>query len=100
MFYLQTQTPVGQTINALGVYLLVSLFFVIAAMFEFAVILHLQRRHDLERYRKMEKQEGELGNKGTFEMKKLSAKIDRAALVLFFLCYVIFNCIYWFKFLN
>ena len=90
----------GQTINALGTYLLVSLFFVIAAMFEFAVILYLQRRHELERCRKMESQEKELGNKGTFEMKKLSAKIDRFALILFFLCYTIFNSIYWFKFLN
>ena len=44
MFYsLQADSPSGANLNALGVYLLVSLFFVIATMLEFASVLIISR---------------------------------------------------------
>ena len=41
--FLQAYSPSGANLNALGVYLLVSLFFVIATMFEFAIVLLVSR---------------------------------------------------------
>ena len=41
--YFKSNNPSGANLNALGIYLLVSLFFVLATMVEFAVVLVLER---------------------------------------------------------
>merc|ERR1712141_399098 len=41
--YQMNESPSGTLMNALGVYLLVSLFFVVSTMFEFAVVLLLKQ---------------------------------------------------------
>ena len=43
MFF-KSRNPSGANLNALGCYLLISLFFVIATMIEFAVVLIIKRR--------------------------------------------------------
>ena len=81
-------------INQLGVYLLISLFFVIAAMVEFAGIMFLQRKNRLMRSNKVTNN-GELIRRGSFEMELLTMKIDSMALLIFSSVYVLFNSVYW-----
>ena len=42
-FYFQSESPSGSDLNALGVYLLCSLVFVVGALIEFAVVILLNR---------------------------------------------------------
>lgn len=42
--FFKSRNPSGANLNALGCYLLISLFFVIATMIEFAVVLVIKRR--------------------------------------------------------
>ena len=121
----QSESPAGTELNALGVYLLVSLFFVVAAMIEFAVALVLQRmwHHkenpnptNIERTPMPQKwlAKGnniasnwidEQGNEkltlGMQTAKKRTGlnfstnKIDIAAFVISFMLYIFFNCVYW-----
>ena len=81
-------------INQLGVYLLISLSFVIAAMVEFAGIMFLQRKNRLIRSNKVTKN-GELIRRGSYEMELLTMKIDSMALLIFTSVYVLFNSVYW-----
>ena len=81
-------------INQLGVYLLISLSFVIAAMVEFAGIMFLQRKNRLIRRNKVTNN-GELIRRGSFEMELLTMKIDSMALLIFSSAYVLFNSVYW-----
>ena len=81
-------------INQLGVYLLISLSFVIAAMVEFAGIMFLQRKNRLIRSNKVTNN-GELIRRGSFEMELLTMKIDSMALLIFSSVYVLFNSVYW-----
>ena len=81
-------------INQLGVYLLISLSFVIAAMVEFAGIMFLQRKNRLIRSNKVTNN-GELIRRGSFEMELLTMKIDSMALLIFSSAYVLFNSVYW-----
>ena len=46
MFRFQSGSPSADSLNALGVYLLVSLFFVIGTMIEFAIVLVIKRKMD------------------------------------------------------
>ena len=48
-YLLQSESPSTTKLNDLGVYLLVSLFFVVFAMLEFAVVLLVQRDQDHKR---------------------------------------------------
>ena len=85
--------------NALGVYLLVSLSFVIGSMMEFAGILNLQRKHDLGNVIKVGA--NFKWKRPTFEIiKTWSAKIDGIAMFLFLSSYVLFNGVYWALFLS
>ena len=81
-------------INQLGVYLLISLSFVIAAMVEFAGIMFMQRKNRLIRSNKVTNN-GELIRRGSFEMELLTMKIDSMALLIFSSSYVLFNSVYW-----
>ena len=49
LYLLQSESPSTTKLNDLGVYLLVSLFFVVFAMLEFAVVLLVQRDQDSKR---------------------------------------------------
>ena len=90
----QSDNPTGEKIDSLGTYLLTSLLFVMAAMLEFAAMLFLQRRNELKIGTKVSIK-GRLLRRGSFEMKKLSTKIDGIAMILYVFAYLVFNIAYW-----
>ena len=110
--------------NALGVYLLVSLFFVVSTMFEFAVVLLLKQIPEWKMISKMRdkrrrkqratsdntyakiKKDGLKGLKldqDAFEIMMVdndqttssTHKIDISALAVFSVLYILFNITYW-----
>ena len=118
--------------NALGGYLLVSLFFVFGTMIEFSIVLlaklkiewdarnvvegifisketlHTKNRKinnatievepresaSTETKTKHEKNARD-ATKGLFGSLQTTAKVDFIALIMFSLCYFLFNCFYW-----
>ena len=86
--------------NALGVYLLASLLFVIGSMLEFAIIMFLHRRHDLGQDERVAGKNDFKTRVGSLDIKALSAKIDGIAMILFLSGYVLFNAVYWNMFSN
>ena len=73
---------------------MISLLFVMGAMLEFAIMMFVQRKNELRNSNKVSIK-GRLLRRGSFEMKKLSSKIDRMAMMLFVFAYVVFNVAYW-----
>lgn len=65
-----------------------------AAMVEFAGIMLLQRKNRFERGNKVITN-GHLARRGSFEMERLTTKIDMMALILFPLTYIVFNVAHW-----
>ena len=86
--------------SALGVYLSVSLLYVMGTIIEFAIVLFLQRKHDFCQEitpEKMEKNKKKISPPGS---NRFSVKIDTISFILFTISYIIFNTVYWFKYLN
>ena len=65
-----------------------------AAMVEFAGIMLLQRKNRLTTSKKVTA-DGQLARRGSFEMERLTTKIDMLALTLFSLSYIVFNIGHW-----
>ena len=107
--------------NALGVYILVSLFFVIATMFEFAIVLLMMRRrpHKYQTIKKLIRssnnwspttevfrtkshefnldlnpKDDEIKSNHDSRFKDITEKIDFVALMSFIIGYSLFNIIY------
>ena len=96
---MQTANPNGDRLNSLGIYIITSLMFVFAAMIEFAGILFLQRMKNVKEERR-DGANGESGQRGSFKMQALSAKIDGVALTVFLLTFITFNVSYGVVYLN
>ena len=64
------------------------------AMLEFAIMMFVQRKNELRNSNKVSIK-GRLLRRGSFEMKKLSSKIDGMAMTLFVFAYLVFNVAYW-----
>ena len=96
IFYIlfKSDNPTGEKINTLGKYLLTSLLFVMSAILEFAAMLFLQRKNELKNGAKVSNK-GRFLRRGSFEMKKLSTKIDGIAMILYVFAYLVFNIAYW-----
>ena len=87
--------------NALGVHILVSLFFVIATIIEFAVVLFIKRiignnrnpvdTNELQTNHDFEDDHIRFYQDGCYSV---TDRIDLAALFVFLITYVIFNCVY------
>ena len=90
----KSDNPTGEKINTLGKYLLTSLLFVMSAILEFAAMLFLQRKNELKNGAKVSNK-GRFLRRGSFEMKKLSTKIDGIAMILYVFAYLVFNIAYW-----
>ena len=113
--------------TALGIYLLISLFFVVAGMVEFAILLFLLRRSENSSYKKglpisfNNKLDARNTNEYNEERRNVSynsnssgvaiknesvdfiicaRKIDFTATILFPIAYSVFNIIYWIHYLN
>ena len=48
IYFLQSHSPTGSDIDNIGLYLLVSLFFVVAAMVEFSIVVIISRRENMQ----------------------------------------------------
>ena len=104
----QSESPSGDTMNALGLYLLISLFFVVGTLLELASVLEVRR--DCERKMKTQVQPQAqaikvkgLNQKDAPELDKTNLKtekIDRIAFISYIILYSLFNLIYWTHFLT
>ena len=86
--YLQSDSPSGAELNALEIYLLVSLFFIMATMFEFAIVLILKRKQETQ-IRHQSGSDVRMQNH-----RNITDAIDFGALLGFMFFYIMFNCIY------
>ena len=97
--FTQTDNPSGVSTNALGIYLLVSLIFIMATMFEFAIVIGLQRYMKIKR--KISISSGQPIQNILYEDEEIiSTKIDTIAMALFISSYALFNIVYWAYYLN
>ena len=85
--------------NALGIYILISLFFILSAILEFAIILCITRRDEFYKYGMDDGME-ELTRNKYRELYRLNTKIDGIALVSFISIFVLFNAVYWGTYLD
>jgi len=103
-----SNNPSGKTVNALGMYLLVSLFFELVVLLELGIVLIIRRRSKVERN---ESKEINILKKGSLMLgdmvlenprRRFSStdKIDLGTFVVIMNLYLIFNCIFWTKNLN
>ena len=80
--------------NALGIYLFVSLIFVLGSILELAVIMAVQRWYELRR-RTKPANGNSYKRRGSLNVTSLIATIDGMAMILSFLAYTFFNAVYW-----
>ena len=113
--------------TAVGIYLLVSLFFVVVGMVEFAVLLFLLRRSESAAYSRRPpinfngKPNSGTPNESTEDRRSVAinknslgvplenneldficyaSKIDFTAMIIFPIIFTVFNIIYWIHYLN
>ena len=123
---MQSNSPSGAKLNALEAYLLVSLFFVIATMFEFAFVLMLKRTQENKMQRKTRMSNGTTNIKTPNSLILITRKecikndggdikanfslhedysgtiekIDFGSFIGFMVSYIIFNCVYMVEYMN
>ena len=98
MFYFmflefQSVSPTGSKVDKLGLYLLVSLVFIMASMVEFAIALIIHRNYGNAKI------SNDADNKRTVDIRRISSNnMDVASAILFPFAYILFNIIYWSSF--
>ena len=80
--------------NALGIYLFVSLIFILGSILELALIMAVQRWYELGRRTKPANGNSYKG-RGSFNVTSLIERIDGMAMILSFLAYTLFNAVHW-----
>ena len=95
-FVFQSESPSSDRLNRLGVYLIVSLFFVISTIIELALVISLKRAGEwkLPKMINVVKIESNQKNLPEKSMTFLD-KVDFWALALYCFFYILFNCVYW-----
>ena len=97
--YQLSHSPFGTQLNALEVYILTSLFFVLATIVEFGLVLLLKRIHILGAQNIEEVAlEPRFANSRQDKGYSIADKIDFASFMLFPFAYIVFNCIYVMKY--
>lgn len=108
---MQSESPSGANLNSLGVYLLVSLFFVVASFIEFGLLLMLKRANLLgvnetiaHKNRDNKKHEGSelkfarrsktAHDIGLETRYSFADKIDFGSFIFFVFAYILFNVAY------
>ena len=103
-----SHNPSGKTVNPLGIYLLVSLFFEMAVLLELGIVLIIRRRNNTKRN---ESKENDIVKKGSIIFAdmvpknprrrfSITDKIDLGTFVVIMSLYLIFNCIFWTNYLS
>ena len=86
-------SPTGSKVDKLGLYLLVSLVFIMASMVEFAIALIVHRNYGNAKI------SNDADNKRTVDVRRISSNnMDVASAILFPVAYILFNIIYWSSF--
>ena len=86
-------SPTGSKVDKLGLYLLVSLVFIMASMVEFAIALIVHRNYGNAKI------SNDADNKRTVDIRRISSNnMDVASAILFPVAYILFNIIYWSSF--
>ena len=86
-------SPTGSKVDKLGLYLLVSLVFIMASMVEFAIALIVHRNYGNAKIA------NDANNKRTVDIRRISSNnMDVASAILFPFAYILFNIIYWSSF--
>ena len=99
--YFQAQSPTGTRMTALGVFILVSLLFVMATIFQFMAVLYLERKQDYDYGLNVEDAKVFRKSEASVHQRKTKkVKIDVIASLLFSLSYISFNVIYWTYYLS
>ena len=80
--------------NALGIYLFVSLIFILGSILELALIMAVQRWYELRR-RTKPAHGNSYKRRGSLDVTSLIAIIDAVAMILSFFAYTLFNAVYW-----
>ena len=89
----QSVSPTGSKVDKLGLYLLVSLVFIMASMVEFAIALIIHRNYGNAKI------SNDADNKRTVDIRRISSNnMDVASAILFPFAYILFNIIYWSSF--
>ena len=89
----QSVSPTGSKVDKLGLYLLVSLVFIMASMVEFAIALIVHRNYGNAKI------SNDADNKRTVDIRRISSNnMDVASAILFPFAYILFNIIYWSSF--
>ena len=92
-FEFQSVSPTGSKVDKLGLYLLVSLVFIMASMVEFAIALIVHRNYGNAKI------SNDADNKRTVDIRRISSNnMDVASAILFPFAYILFNIIYWSSF--
>ena len=91
----QAQSPSTAKMTALGIYISVSLFFLMGTILEFAVVLYLQRKQEYihgkkKRNTSIIKKDGTLS-----ELQLFGTKLDSMAFIFFMSSFILFNMVYW-----
>ena len=113
--YQLSHSPSGTQLNALEIYTLTSLFFVLGTLIEFGILLALKRAHLLgnsqNKIEHVEKRSLQ-GRKATISLNQGNAsgfgpkgystadKIDFASFVIFMFSFIVFNCVYLAQYAN
>ena len=89
----QSVSPTGSKVDKLGLYLLVSLVFIMASMVEFSIALIVHRNYGNAKI------SNDADNKRTVGIRRISSNnMDVASAILFPFAYILFNIIYWSSF--
>ena len=89
----QSVSPTGSKVDKLGLYLLVSLVFIMASMVEFAIALIIHRNYGNAKI------SNDADNNRAADIRRISSNnMDVASAILFPVAYILFNIIYWSSF--
>ena len=111
---LQANSPSSGTFTALGIYMLASLFFVVLGLVQFSFVLHLHQRNTIRERKKNRLHQEDVNGERLIPKEHTDLpfckavgpsqynirKIDRAAFYITGLLFLLFNALYWLKFMH
>ena len=82
--------------TALGIYISVSLFFLMGTILEFAIVLYLHRKQEYNNGKKKKKNANFIIKGGPLsELQLFGTILDGMAFIFFMSSFILFNVVYW-----